>query len=119
LIINWEASNYFGLTHLLNYCFRWWCRFRQWWCLDSNDLCPNTVGGKPNNGCPFLGFNWYCMILLLERWWCQWNGTRDPNDEFIGFLILDHIRSICLYNFRCIAIRHTFPSGTILGWIKF
>jgi hypothetical protein len=22
LIINWEASNYFGLTHLLNYCFR-------------------------------------------------------------------------------------------------
>lgn len=88
--------------------------------LDSNDLCPNTVGEVANNGCPFLGF------LINEVLYdpasgdagdANGDGTRDPNDdEFIEFYNSGPQLNLSGYTVSDESqVRHTFPSGTILG----
>jgi hypothetical protein len=88
--------------------------------LDSNDLCPNTVGEITNNGCPFLGF------LINEVLYdpasddagdANGDGTRDANDdEFIEFFNSGPQLDLSGYTISDASqLRHTFPSGTILG----
>jgi hypothetical protein len=88
--------------------------------LDSDDLCPNTVGEITNNGCPFLGF------LINEVLYdpasedagdANGDGTRDANDdEFIEFFNSGPQLDLSGYTISDASqLRHTFPSGTILG----
>jgi hypothetical protein len=91
--------------------------------LDAIDVCPDITGEIANNGCPFLGF------LINEVLYdpdagdagdANNDGIRDANqDEFIEFFNSGPQIDISSYTVSDESgVRHTFPTGTILGLNK-